>query len=376
MTLAEEWWHNLQQRQGEAMAGPKRHPYEHPEDETPVSHVSLDARHPTLPSDIADRLSHDELEGFFFTLVDATADAIIVHRPDGSIVYANAEAARLLGYDTAAELLETPPYSWVGPNQLPSAPRRIERILTDGVLTFESGARRRDGSVIPTEVRVRRVDTPLGPMMVAVIRDVSERVKNRAALEHLALHDGLTGLSNRSHLEDRLALAIADAKRHPEQLAMAYVDLDRFKPVNDHYGHAAGDKVLVEVARRLRAGVREQDTVARLGGDEFVVLFPRLSSHGEAETISRRLVEAIARPMDIDGVRISVAASIGLAIFDPRVDDARSLLVKADIAMYSAKRDPTHPWMLYNPGMKLPDAQDIGNPYEWPEATEEPPPTG
>jgi diguanylate cyclase (GGDEF)-like protein len=196
-------------------------------------------------------------------------------------------------------------------------------------------------------------------MMIAVIRNISARVENRIALEHLAYHDGLTNLSNRIHLEDRLSIALADARRYGDDLAMAYIDLDRFKPVNDRYGHAAGDDVLVEVAHRLRAGVREQDTVARLGGDEFVALFPRLASHTEAEAICERLVERIMEPMIIDGHVILVEASIGLARFDSETDDARSLLVKADIAMYSAKLDPAHRWLLYREGMKLPD-DDVG----------------
>ena len=339
----------------------------HPEDETPISHLGLDNRHPTLPADIVTRLSVEEQAGFFFTLVDAAADAVIAHRPDGCIVYANSEAALLLGYDNEKDLLGMTPYGWIAPAQRESAPRRIERILSDGLMSFESGARRRDGSVIPTEVRTRRVDTALGPMMIAVIRDISRRVQDRASLEHLAYHDGLTGLSNRIHLEDRLSLAIADARRYGDELAMAYIDLDGFKPVNDRYGHAAGDEVLIEIGKRLRQGVREQDTVARLGGDEFVVLFPRLSSHDEVEGISQRLVERLMEPVHVDKHSICVRASIGLATFDPEVDDARSLLVKADIAMYSAKLDPARPWLVYHPGMKLPEEDAPDHPHEVPE---------
>ena len=339
----------------------------HSEDETPISHLGLDARLPPLPPDIAGRLSPDERAGFFFALIDAAADAIIAHRPDGSIVYANSEAAQLLGYPDEGAMLHLPPYGWVGPAQMQTAPRRIEQILNDGIMSFESGARKRDGSVIPTEVRTRRVDTALGPMLIAVIRDISRRVSGRASLEHLAYHDGLTGLSNRIHLEDRLALAIADARRYGDELAMAYIDLDRFKPVNDRYGHAAGDNVLIEIGKRLREGVREQDTVARLGGDEFVVLFPRLASHEEVELISQRLVENIMEPISVDEHTIRVRASIGLAVFVVGVDDARSLLVKADIAMYSAKLDPAHPCLLYEPGMKLPEDDDAEHAHQVPE---------
>jgi diguanylate cyclase (GGDEF)-like protein/PAS domain S-box-containing protein len=332
-----------------------------PEDANPVSHLSLDARLPLLPEDIRRLLTVDEQAGFFYTLVDSAADAIIAHRADGSVVYANAEAALLLGYEHEARLLDIEPYGWVAPVQLSSAPRRIERILRDGCETFESGARRKDGEVIPTEVRSRRVDTPLGPIIVAIIRDISDRVQSRAALEHLAYHDGLTGLSNRPHLEDRLAIAIADARRYGDTLAMAYIDLDQFKPVNDRYGHAAGDDVLIEVARRLRECVREPDTVARLGGDEFVVVFPRLSSREEVEGIAARLVERIREPIIVGGYVITVGASVGVALFDTAVDDARSLLVKSDVAMYRAKLDQTNRWLVWEPGMGLPEQWDSGH---------------
>jgi diguanylate cyclase (GGDEF)-like protein/PAS domain S-box-containing protein len=314
----------------------------------------MDARLPLLPEDIRQLLTVDEQAGFFFTLVDSAADAIIAHRTDGSVIYANAEAASLLGYTDETELLDIAAYGWVAPVQLSGAPRRLERILRDGATTFESGARRKDGEIIPTEVRSRRVDTPLGPVIVAIIRDITDRVQGRAALEHLAYHDGLTGLSNRPHLEDRLAIAIADSRRYGDQLAMAYIDLDHFKPVNDRYGHAAGDDVLVEVGRRLRECVREPDTVARLGGDEFVVAFPRLSSREEVEGIAKRLAERIKEPIIVDGIVVTVGASVGVALFDPSVDDARSLLVKSDIAMYAAKHDSEHSWLVWEPEMGTP----------------------
>lgn len=331
------------------------------EDENPISHLSMDARLPLLPEDIRQLLTVDEQAGFFYTLVDAAGDAIIAHRADGSVVYANTEAAKLLGYEHEQELLDITPYGWVAPIELSGAPRRIERLLRDGCLTFESGARRKDGEVIPTEVRSRRVDTALGPIVVAIIRDITDRVRNRAALEHLAYHDGLTGLSNRSHLEDRLAVALADSRRYGDILAMAYIDLDRFKPVNDRYGHAAGDDVLVEVARRLRECVREPDTVARLGGDEFVVVFPRLSSREEVEGVAQRLAERIREPIVVAGHIITVGASVGVALFDPDTDDARSLLVKSDVAMYSAKRGTAGAWLVWEPGMGLPDENGSGH---------------
>lgn len=329
--------------------------------EPETAETGLHERRPTLPPDITSLLSAEEQAGFFYTLVDAAADAILAHRPDGSVVYANTEAVRLLGYPNEKALLAAEPYAWVAKSQLQNAPRRMERAMAEGLVTFEGGARRRDGLEIPTEVRSRCIDTPLGPVIIAVIRDISQRVQARAAIEHLAYHDGLTDLSNRLHLEDRLGVAIADARRYGDLVAMAYIDLDHFKRVNDRFGHASGDRALIEVARRLRAGVREQDTVARLGGDEFVIVFPRISAQEEAEAACERLAQLMEEPIPLGEGVVTLSISVGVAIFNPRVDDARSLLVKADIAMYSAKLDPLSPWLTYHPGMTLPD-DTVGGP--------------
>lgn len=320
----------------------------------PVSHVtSRLACSPLLPREVTEHLDAADQSAFFCMLVDATLDAIIAHRPDGSVVYANKGATDLLGY-SPEELLELQPYGWVAPDLMVGAARRIESIIHDGRLTFPSGARRKDGTVVPTEVRSSRVDTALGPIVVAVIRDVSDRRDAEQTLQHLAFHDALTKLGNRALFEQRLSVAIADAKRHGDLLGLAYVDLDEFKPINDHYGHAIGDDVLVEIGSRLRDDVREQDTVARMGGDEFVVLFPRLATREEFMGVAERLVKRIEEPILASGQVLHVKASVGLAFFDCTRDDARSLVVKADMAMYSAKQDPKRPWLLFEDGMELP----------------------
>ena len=333
-----------------------------PENDIPVSRVSIAGRHPSLPGDIARELTAEEQASFFYTLIDSASDAIIVHRPDGTVVYANEGAQLLLGY-TADEMLELRPYQWVAPSLLQGTPRRIETILHDGALCFESGANRSDGAIIPTEVKSRRVDTALGPMIVAVIRDVSARRRALEKLEDLALHDMLTGLSNRSHLHDRLAIAIAGARSDGDLLGVAYVDLDDFKPVNDRYGHAVGDEVLVEVARRLHQAAREHDTVARLGGDEFVIALPRLSDESELEGVAARVVALLGEPILADGHVVNIRACVGLAMFADD-DDPQSLIVKADCAMYAAKHDAERHWCMFDENMRQtgylplePDAQ-------------------
>lgn len=293
---------------------------------------------------------------FLGSLVDSTVDAIIAHRPDGGIVFFNQGAAEMLGY-TDAEMDALSPYGWVGPDSIPGAPHRIERILHDGRLAFESQAIRKDGTTVATEVRCRRVETAVGPVVVAVIRDINERSEVQRTLEHLAYHDPLTGLGNRAAFDDMLGDAISNTRRYGDLLGLAYIDLDGFKPINDRFGHAIGDEVLTAIADRLRSDVRTQDMVARLGGDEFVVVLQRLSSPEELAEIAERFLQLIAQPVITSDQGVSINASVGLALFDPRTDDARTLLVKADLAMYAAKNAGALHWRIYEDSM-VPTAPD------------------
>ena len=271
--------------------------------------------------------------------MDSTVDAIIVHEPEGRLVFYNQGALDLLGA-TPEEMEAFKPYGWVGTESKSGAPGRLEAILHDGKKKFMSSVLHSSGEIIPTEVIASRFNTDRGPLVVAVIRDARDQAEVAERLEYLAYHDSLTGLSNRHAFETRLHVAIADALRYGDLLMLAYLDLDQFKPVNDHYGHQAGDAVLIEVGKRLILSVRVQDVVARLGGDEFVILLQRVESHDEIAGIADRLLAAMREPIDIgNGVSVEIDASIGFAIFDPDVDDARTLVVKADMAMYESKRD-------------------------------------
>ena len=157
-------------------------------------------------------------------------------------------------------------------------------------------------------------------------------------LSHLAQHDSLTGLPNRTLLEDRLAQAIMSARRHGSYLGVCYIDLDRFKEVNDTMGHGVGDEYLVQVSSRLKTSSREMDTLARQGGDEFILLLPDLSSAQEAYSITERLLETLRIPFHIGINGFSPTASIGVSVFPKDGDNAGLLLQNADIALYAAKR--------------------------------------
>ncbi len=184
---------------------------------------------------------------------------------------------------------------------------------------------------------------------VASHEDVTE-VLAAAADRHLARHDALTGLPNRILLHERLDRALVRSRK-TNPLAVLCVDLDHFKAVNDTLGHPIGDQLLRAVTGRLTACVRERDTVARLGGDEFVVLLPGVQGRGQAQDLARRLIETVGAPFEIQGHRITIGASIGLAMAPDDGDEADALLVNADLALYRAKAQGRATACFFEPGM-------------------------
>ncbi|MCX4187703.1 GGDEF domain-containing protein [Methylophaga sp. OBS4] len=157
-------------------------------------------------------------------------------------------------------------------------------------------------------------------------------------LQHLALYDQLTGLPNRELFHDRVQQALARARRQQQQLALFYLDLDKFKQVNDTLGHAVGDKLLQEAARRISLCVRESDTVVRFGGDEFVILLDRIAKQQTALVVAEKIRTELSQPFELDGNVIDMSASIGIALFPANGDSEQQLLLYADEAMYFAKR--------------------------------------
>lgn len=175
-------------------------------------------------------------------------------------------------------------------------------------------------------------------MQDAQEKTMAELQESKVELRRQALYDELTSLPNRRLFADRLDQALAGAKRDGRGLALLYLDLDGFKPVNDRFGHAAGDRVLVEVARRLRSGVRESDTVARMGGDEFTVLLSIGLDRGHAARVANLILESLRAPIAVDSATISLTASIGVALSPENAQNSEALIELADHAMYAVKR--------------------------------------
>jgi diguanylate cyclase (GGDEF)-like protein len=182
----------------------------------------------------------------------------------------------------------------------------------------------------------------------ARVRENEAHLTHARRVEYLAYHDGLTALPNRSLFNKLLSQAISQARRYHRQLAVAFIDLDRFKQINDTLGHEAGDELLKEVANRLKACVRHSDTVARLGGDEFVVLLTELSDEQYAATVAQKIITSVAKPFMLLSQEFRVTASIGISTYPKDGPDEQTLTKNADIAMYQAKEDGKNNFQFYS----------------------------
>lgn len=213
--------------------------------------------------------------------------------------------------------------------------------------------RRRDGSIYPKWLSISTICDSHGVVRnyVALFRDISAHKRHEERIRHLAEHDALTGLPNRALLQDRLIQAMARAERAQSRLALLYIDLDRFKQVNDTLGHPVGDALLQEVARRLQATVRVSDTVSRQGGDEFLVLLDKIESGEDAARVAAKMLEHLAGPCHLAGHELRITPSIGISLYPDDGTDMAVLIRNADVAMYQAKESGRDTYRFYTAGM-------------------------
>ena len=214
----------------------------------------------------------------------------------------------------------------------------------DGNWEGELVVRRQDGGLLPVMAFISRVLNETGDIVnyVGLFFDITERRKAEERIHHLAHHDYLTGLPNRLLLVERATQALALARRYQRRMAIIFIDLDRFKPINDEHGHDAGDAVLRAVAQRLSALVRQSDTVCRQGGDEFVILLPEFSDLDSLAQLAHKLRQAIEEPCEFEGQQLTVSGSVGIATFPENGDTVDTIIQSADSAMYRAKADGKH----------------------------------
>ena len=210
---------------------------------------------------------------------------------------------------------------------------------------------RKNGTHFPIELSIREARFSGQKQFTILVRDVSERFEAEALIRKMALHDSLTGLANRNLLQQRLDEALKMAKRLGKKVAVMFLDLDMFKPVNDLYGHATGDRLLRIVAERLTDCAREVDTVARLGGDEFAIVFTNLDDEKIVTKIAKRILDSIQQPIEIEDKIHNVATSIGISFYPHDSRNPEELIRMADVALYQAKDDGRRLYRIYDSQM-------------------------
>lgn len=283
-----------------------------------------------------------EAEQRFRSIFENSVEGMFQSRLDGRYIAANPALARILGFDSPADMIQaTNQQGW---NVYADPARRqhlLDEIARVGFVTnFESQVQRRDGTLIylTENIRAVRYQNDQLDCLEGSVVDITERKSFEEKIRFQATHDALTGLPNRNLLHDRITTAIQTARRDETTAAVVFVDLDRFKLINDSLGHQIGDVLLKVIAQRLSASIRGTDTVARQGGDEFVVLLPHQSSFEMTTVIVERMLHAVSQPLEIEGVALEVTCSIGISLYPNDGESADELLRCADSAMYNAKQ--------------------------------------
>ncbi len=280
---------------------------------------------------------------------------IAVH-VDGRFRYLNPRSAELLGAGSPDELLGEPVLEFVHPDDRELIAGRLRSIQEERepVEPVEVRIVQMDGTVVHVEVRGIPVEYGDEPAIQTLARDVTEEVRLRARLQDMAYYDGLTGLANRRLLREKAEQALEEARRRGRRVALLYLDLQRFKAINDSFGHEAGDRALVEVARRLSGSLRKADVVARVGGDEFAVLLTEAGEEQEgAVQAARRVMEVFDEPFSIGGREVHLGGSIGIALHPDTADDFETLMAHADMAMYEAARERGTTFQVYRPSIEI-----------------------
>jgi diguanylate cyclase (GGDEF)-like protein/PAS domain S-box-containing protein len=297
-------------------------------------------------TDVTERKRAEETLRQQSAAMTASMDGIGILDARLDFTYVNDALAKLFGYPIPQEIVGRSICDlYEPPEQVRFITTIVPLVQHRGRWRGEATGLRSDGSLFPQEISLTAID---GGGMVCVVRDITERTYAEEQIKHLAYHDALTTLPNRLLFKDRVTVAISHAQRHDGRVAVLFLDLDRFKVINDSLGHNIGDQLLQAVAARVQSCVRDSDTVARLGGDEFTLLLPELTHAEDAALVARKILEAVRYPFHIEGREFYITTSIGISIFPEDGIDAEALIKSADTAMYQAKEQGRDNYQLFN----------------------------
>ncbi len=302
---------------------------------------------------ITERKLHESQVSKLSSVLEQTADIVIVTDIDGVIEYVNPSFERVTGYTYEEAVGQTPALLSSDKHKKEFYQHMWETILSGESYTNIMINRRKDGSLYYEEKTITPIRDQTGRIthFVSTAKDISERMQVQERLQHMAHHDALTDLPNRNLFLDRLQQALIRARHHNRLVAVMFMDLDRFKNINDTLGHNTGDQLLLQLSERLKHSVRDGDTIARFGGDEFAILLDDVDNENSIAAVAQKLLQTLSEPFHVNSHELFITASIGIAIFPHDGEDPDTLLRNADVAMYRAKELGKNNYQFYSDDM-------------------------
>ncbi len=319
-----------------------------------LTSICMDADVITHPVDSTDHLN------LASRIFEQAGEGIMVTDQQGVILSVNSAFTRITGYSEQQALGKTPALLKSGLNDSMFYQDLWQQLIEQGYWQGEITNRKANGELYPQWLTISAINNSYGQLShyIGIFSDISKNKKTQQRIKHLANHDELTGLANRSLLMERLDHCLSQAKRHNENMAVLFIDLDHFKQINDTLGHDIGDQLLKQASQRMLNTLRTMDTVARLGGDEFVIILNKVHIE-EIHRLVARIIDQVSRVFEIDQHTCYVSASIGISLYPEDSLDAVGLLKNADIAMYQAKENGRNQFQFFDPQMKLKSLQRI-----------------
>jgi diguanylate cyclase (GGDEF)-like protein/PAS domain S-box-containing protein len=306
-----------------------------------------------LVTDITEHRQADQRMRQLSSALEQTADSVVITDTQGIIEYANPAFAQTTGFTQAEVLGQNPRLVKSGAHDHAFFQKLWQTIEAGNVYRGILINRRKDGSEYYEEKTITPLKDTKGRIThyISTGKDVTERIQSQQKMVHMAQHDALTELPNRTLLLDRINQAVARARWHKRIVSVIFIDLDRFKTINDTLGHEIGDLLLQQLAARFNACVREGDTVARFGGDEFVILLDDVANEGDIRSLVKKVLDAIVPTFEVNGHQLYISASIGISLYPSDGEDATTLLKHADVAMYRAKELGKNTYQFYSADM-------------------------
>lgn len=293
----------------------------------------------------------EESQQRYKSLFEQSSASIYSLDLEGKITSINSACEKLSGY-SSAELLGNSVFDLLDMKSKELSLSYFSRVINSGPQNFEIPFTTKHG--IKSELDITFIPIKVDNIVIGtygIVKDITENKKSRQKIHHMAFHDSLTGLPNRRLFQNTLEELVSDLKNTSLKAAVMYIDLDRFKGVNDTLGHETGDQLLVAVSNRLKNCLRNTDLIARQGGDEFTVLLPNLISKVDAANVAEKILNALSDPFLINEQELAVSGSIGIAIFPEDGKDSVTLMKNADAAMYRVKEEGKNGYQLYTPEM-------------------------